>query len=142
MYASPESAPASKTAVRLGEHLLVGQAMGRHPVSVGREVVAGVVARALEEYRTAVAVVVDDADHLVGTVERDRAECAREHETANELEREGPSIRESASLADAIECMAKAHARFLPVIGAEGRVVGLLADVEALDGITASRQRR
>jgi CBS domain-containing protein/iron-sulfur cluster repair protein YtfE (RIC family) len=137
-----EAAPVAETGRRLGEHVSVGEAMGGHAVSVGQDVVAGVVAQVLREYGTAVAVVVDDADHLVGTIERDCAECAPECLTADELEREGPRIDESASLADAIERMAKAHARFLPVVGAEGRVVGLLADLEALRRITAWRRRR
>jgi iron-sulfur cluster repair protein YtfE (RIC family) len=137
-----EPAPSARTGRRLGERVSVGEAMGGHAVSVGREVVAGVVARVLGECRAAAAVVVDDADHPVGTIQRDCAECAPEEQIANELERGGPCIDESASLADAIERMAKAHARFLPVLGAEGRVVGLLADLEALHGITAWRRSR
>jgi iron-sulfur cluster repair protein YtfE (RIC family) len=136
-----EPAPSERTGRRLGEHVSVGDAMGSHAVSVGREVLAGVVARILRDYETPVAIVVDDADHLVGTIQRDCAECAPGDQIANELEREGPHIDESASLAEAIERMAKGHARFLPVVGAEGRVVGLLADLEALHWITDWRKR-
>jgi CBS domain-containing protein len=46
-------------------------------------------------------------------------------------------IEESASLAEAIACMAKTHARVLPVVGPQGQVVGLLADTDALRWVAA-----
>jgi iron-sulfur cluster repair protein YtfE (RIC family)/CBS domain-containing protein len=128
--------------LRLGEDLSVGEAMAGHHVSVGREVATGVVARVMSECRTSAAVVVDGADRAVGLIERDRVESAHEEQTASEVEREACGIDESASLADAIARMVKKRERFLPVVGADGRVVGMLADIDALHLIATAGQRR
>jgi iron-sulfur cluster repair protein YtfE (RIC family) len=127
---------------RLGESIPVGEAMKGFHVSVGRDVAAGAIASALQQYGVAAAVVVDDAGGVIGTIEKDCALCAAPRETAKALEREGPSVHESSSLADAVACMARTHARFLPVVGTDGRVVGLIADVDALDSITRHGRRR
>ena len=122
---------------RLGERVAVGEAMGGHYVSVGPQVPAGVVIDALEGSHAHAAVVVDDDDHLVGTVRRDGAEAVHADLVASALGRDTPYIDESASLADAIACMVKTHTRFLPVVGPRGRVVGLLADTDALRWVAA-----
>jgi iron-sulfur cluster repair protein YtfE (RIC family)/CBS domain-containing protein len=137
--AHPRDACATR---RRGEDLSVGEAMGRHHVSVGRDVAAGVVARAMDEFRTSAAVVVDCAGRTVGMVERDRVEYAHQEQTASEVERKATGIEESASLADAIARMVKTRERFLPVVGADGRVVGMLADIDALHLIATAGQRR
>ena len=122
---------------RIGESVAVGEAMGGHYVSVGPQVPAGVVIDALERGQAHAAVVVDDHDHLVGTVRRDGAETVHADLVASALGRDTPYIDESASLADAIACMVKTHTRFLPVVGPQGRVVGLLADTDALRWVAA-----
>ena len=129
----------SVSPARIGEGIAVGEAMGGHYVSVGPQVPAGVVIDALEADQAQAAVVVDDEDHLVGTVRRDGVQTVHEDLVASALGRETPYIDESASLADAIACMVKTHTRFLPVVGAEGRVVGLLADTDALRWVAAYR---
>ncbi len=122
---------------RLGETVPVGEAMRGHYVSVGPQVPAGVVIDALEGGQAHAAVIVDEDDHLVGTVRRDGAETVHADLIASALGRETPHIDESASLADAIACMVKTHTRFLPVVGPQGRVVGLLADIDALRWVAA-----
>jgi iron-sulfur cluster repair di-iron protein len=122
---------------RLGERVAVGEAMGGHYVSVGPQVPAGVVIDALEGSHAHAAVIVDDDDRLVGTVRRDGAEAVHADLVASALGRDTPYIDESASLADAIACMVKTHTRFLPVVGPRGRVVGLLADTDALRWVAA-----
>ncbi len=124
---------------RIGESVAVGEAMGGHYLSVGPQVPAGVVIDALEGGQAHAAVVVDDHDHLVGTVRRDGAETVHADLVASALGRDTPYIDESASLADAIACMVKTHTRFLPVVGPQRRVVGLLADTDALRWVAANR---
>jgi CBS domain-containing protein len=133
----PSNAGAAR---RLGENLSVGEAMGGHHVSVGPDVAAGAIARVMGDCRTPAAVVVDGNDRAVGVVERDRVDCARREQTASEIERESCGIVESASLAEAIARMVKKRERVLPVVGADGRVVGLLADLDALH-LIATRRR-
>ena len=125
---------------RIGESVAVGMAMGGHYVSVGPQVSAGVVIDALEGGQAHAAVVVDDHDHLVGTVRRDGAETVHADLVASALGCDTPHIDESASLADAIACMVKTHTRFLPVVGPQGRVVGLLADTDALRWVAAANR--
>ncbi len=99
----------------------------------------GVVIDALEGEHAQAAVIVNDEDHLVGTVRRDGALTAHADLVASALGRDTPYIDESASLADAIACMVKTHTRFLPVVGPQGRVVGLLADTDALRWVAGHR---
>ena len=129
-------------AARLGERIAVGEAMSRRFVSVGPEVPAVVIAEALDREHAWVAVMVDGADRVVGTVPRDGADTARAIQTAEELAQDAPCVHEDASLADAIATMAKRHARFLPVVGRDGRVIGLLADTDALRCVTHRPDRR
>ena len=119
----------------------MGEAMGEHYTSVGPEVPAGVVADALEAEHAAAAVLVDDGDRIVGTVRRDHAQDAPPYLTANDVSLSTPCIDESRSLADAIAFMVKTHSRFLPVVGPKGRVVGMLADTDALRWVAALRAR-
>ena len=141
--ASVECAPkvdareSSIAPARIGESVAVGEAMGRHYVSVGPQVPAGVVIEALEGGPAHAAVVVDDDDRLVGTVRRDGAQTVHADLVASALGCDTPYIDESASLAEAIACMVKTHTRFLPVVGPQGRVVGLLADTDALRWVAA-----
>jgi CBS domain-containing protein len=116
--------------------------MSRRFVSVGPEVPAVVIAEALDREHAWVAVMVDGADRVVGTVPRDGADTARAIQTAEELAQDAPCVHEDASLADAIATMAKRHARFLPVVGRDGRVIGLLADTDALRCVTHRPDRR
>jgi CBS domain-containing protein len=136
---APKVAPreSSRPPTRIGESAAVGEAMGGHYVSVGPQVPAGVVVDALEARHAQAAVIVDDNDHLVGTVRRDGALTVQAGLVPGALARDTPYIDESASLADAIACMVKTHMRFLPVVGAQGRVVGLLADTDALRWVAA-----
>ena len=129
-------------AARIGESVAVGEAMGGHYLSVGPQVPAGVVLHALEGAQAQAAVVVDDDDHLVGTVRRDGAQTVHADLVASALGRDTPYIDESESLADAIACMVKTHTRFLPVVGPQGRVVGLLADTDALRWVAAYQATR
>jgi|CZKU01.1.fsa_nt_gi iron-sulfur cluster repair protein YtfE (RIC family)/CBS domain-containing protein len=126
---------------RTGEDLCVGEALGQHHVSVGLDVTAKAVADALGKHGDAVAVVVDETGHFAGTIDRDLAECAHAGQLAGELRQAGPCIGESAPLADAIACMVKTHQRSLPVVGADGRVLGLLVDIDALHRIVDSKRR-
>jgi iron-sulfur cluster repair protein YtfE (RIC family)/CBS domain-containing protein len=136
---TPVGSPMERSAspLRIGEEIAVGEAMGGRYVSVGPQVPAGVVIDALEADRAYAAVIVDDTDHLVGTVRRDGVQTAQEDLVASALGRDTPYIDESASLANAIACMVKTHTRFLPVVGRQGRVVGLLADTDALRWVAA-----
>jgi regulator of cell morphogenesis and NO signaling len=127
--------------VRTGEYAAVGEAMGGHYVSVGPEVPAGVVVRAIEDEHAEAALVVDDANRLVGAIRRDGSQTACADHAVNEFAQGGPCIDEGASLADAIARMVKTHSRFLPVVGQHGRVVGLLADTDALRWVAACNRR-
>jgi predicted transcriptional regulator len=110
--------------------------MSRRFISVGPDVPAVLIAQALDREHAWAAVIVDGTDRVLGTVARDGADTARPIETAEELVQDAPCVREDASLADAIAIMVKRHTRFLPVVGRDGRVIGLLADTDALRCVT------
>jgi iron-sulfur cluster repair protein YtfE (RIC family) len=129
-------AKAPGQAARLGERIAVGEAMSPRFVSVGPAVPAVLLAEALDREHARVAVIVDGTDRVIGTVPRDEADTARALQTAEELAQGAPCVREDTSLADAIATMVKSHTRFLPVVGRDGRVIGLLTDTDALRCVT------
>jgi CBS domain-containing protein len=89
--------------------------------------------------KTAVAVV-DDGERLLGLIEP--GTLASAEQMAGELRRDRPSIGESMSLADAVQRMARTHTRYLPVIDDRERVVGVLADLDALRWVARRRHSR
>jgi CBS domain-containing protein len=103
------------------------------------EVRASEIARALKGASVSAILVVDDADRLVGVIDPRVLESAAPDETAAVLARRSPCIGESASLAEAVECMVRAHTRYLPVLRADGRVAGVLDDLDALRWIALHR---
>jgi CBS domain-containing protein len=129
-------------AYRVAAGAVVGEILGNHHLSVLPNVTAGDIARALREVASPAVVVVDDEDHLVGIITPSDASSAPSGVQARELSREGPYIEESASLAEAVDRMVRAHVRFLPVVGADQRVIGVLADLDALRWVGSSRGRR
>lgn len=130
----------NREAVRIGDDILVGEAMGGHHVSALAETPAADVARALANEPGRPALVVDDGDRLLGMVDGEVAATSTDGQRAGGLSRAAPSIRESASLTDAVDCMVRRHARFLPVVRDDDRVVGVLSDVDALRLIARQRQ--
>jgi CBS domain-containing protein len=122
----------------LGERVPVGQAMGRVHLSVRPHVRADDIARALKAAPVAAVLVVDEGDRLLGSIDASAIAPAPPGRTADELRNEGPCIEETAPLADAVECMAAAHARCLPVVDDRQRAVGVIADVDALQWVQRS----
>ena len=140
---TPGHAPsASSPSARLGADACVGEVMGPRHVSVLPEVSAREVTRALRETPGGAVVVVDDGDHLLGVIEPFAAASAPLSARAGTLKHNQASIGESASLADAVDLMVKAHARSLPVVRSDGRVVGSLSDLDALRWVACHPQRR
>lgn len=137
----PDAEPrgASDDMARLGSDASVGEAVGRHQWSVLPEVRASEIASAVKGTAVSAIVVVDDADRLVGVIEPGVLESAPPDEKAGVLARRSPCIGESASLAEAVECMVRAHTRYLPVLRADGRVAGVLDDLDALRWIALHR---
>jgi hypothetical protein len=125
---------------RLGDVASVGEAMGERHVSVEPAVAARVLVEALRVEPVAAALLVDEGDRLIGTIERDRAMLAFGGESAINLSRISPFVVESASLAEAVERLVTMHLRYLPVVDAHGRVVGLLSDLDALRWVVGHRR--
>jgi CBS domain-containing protein len=123
----------------LGSDASVGEAVGRHQWSVLPEVRASEIASALKGTSASAILVVDDADRLVGVIDPCDLEFAPPDERAGVLARRSPCIEESASLAEAVECMVRAHTRYLPVLRADGRVSGVLDDLDALRWVALHR---
>jgi CBS domain-containing protein len=116
--------------------------MGTRHVSALPEVSASDIARALRDIPGAPVVVVDDGDRPLGVIEPFVAASAPHGSRASALKHDQSSIGESASLAEAVDLMVKGHARSLPVVAADGRIVGVLADLDALRWVASHPQRR
>ena len=129
----------SDDTARLGSDAAVGEAVGRHQWSVLPDVRASEIASALKGTSVSAILVVDDADRLVGVIDRSVLESAPPDERAGVLARRTPCIGEANSLIEAVECMVRAHTRYLPVLRADGRVAGVLDDLDALRWIALHR---
>jgi CBS domain-containing protein len=117
---------------RLGDDIYVGDAIGSIAVVVDADLSVPALVRALEG-RGCVAIVVDDAEQLVGLAHKDDAARAVGLRTsAREVARRVTPIHERTSLAEAIDRMVHERARALPVVGDDGCVVALLTDLDAL----------
>ncbi len=126
---------------RLGDGTCVGEALARRHLVVLADVAAGQVAASLAKTPATAVVVVDEREHLVGIVDAAEFLAAPPDRRAEELGHAGKCISESASLAEAVACMTRAHARFVAVVGTDDRVIGVLADVDLLHWV-ASHPRR
>jgi CBS domain-containing protein len=133
-----ESDPLTET-MHLGGGTPVGAAMSDRHLSVRPQVRADAIALALKAEPVPAVVVVDESDRVLGTVDPSDVAQAPAEATAGDLCRECTRVDESATLADAIGAMVRAHVRFLPVIGADQRAVGLVADIDALRWVTQHR---
>ena len=71
------------------------------------------------EHRTTPVVILDANDHPVETV-------------VDQDTRGAHCLRESASLHDALDLMIHHHERFVPLVNADGSLVGLLTDLDVL----------
>jgi CBS-domain-containing membrane protein len=123
---------------RLGADASVGDAMGAFAVSVHADLAAGALALCLDEERTSVAIVVDDAWRLVGLVDAADAARAVKSVRARDLARPIAPVHEAAPLDLAVERMVRERARALPVVDDEGCVVALLTDLDALHWVAAT----
>jgi CBS domain-containing protein len=130
------------TCGRLGDDASVGEVMGASQIGVSPDVPAGELANALANAPGMAALVVDDSQRLLGLVEPNEAASSPIQQRSVELGHMGPTVAESASLADAVAFMAKAHLRFLPVIRDDGRAVGVLTDLDAMRWVAAKRRPR
>jgi CBS domain-containing protein len=126
----------------VGSDASVGEAMGIAAFLVDARLPAATFARSLHVPGHRVAVVVDDALHSMGLVEVAVAARAVEDCSVEELVRRVPPIHEGAPLARAIERMVHERARALPVVDDQGRVVGLLTDLDALHWVAHHDPRR
>ena len=127
---------------RLGDDVLVGQVMAERHVCALPEAPAVEIARALAAEPGRPAVLVDDGDRLVGMVDAGAPASSPAQVPAVCLGRPTASVRESAPLSEAVDCMVKRHTRFLPVVRDDERVVGVLADIDALRWIASRRRSR
>jgi CBS domain-containing protein len=118
----------------LGSEIAVGEAMGGDAISICTDAPlrAAVEALARAPSTVAVAIVVESGDRIVGLIERPHDSLVEEIASTHELERAPVPIRESATLAAAVARMAKERRRALPVVDDDGRVVGVITDLDAL----------
>jgi CBS domain-containing protein len=117
----------------LGGDICVGEAMGGYAVLLVPRAPLGAAVEALGRAPVAspTGIVVDDADRVLGVIERPDARRVVEA-VAGELALPVAPIRESATLAAAVARMTKERRRALPVVDDAGRVVGLVTDIDAL----------
>lgn len=117
---------------RLGGDVCVGEVTGFATVCVLADVAAAVLARSLKDQGSAVAVVVEAPDRVLGLVDLETAILARAGVSVGHLARHVHPVREAATLAFAVERMVRERARALPVVDGEGVLVALLSDIDAL----------
>lgn len=117
---------------RLGGDVCVGDVTGFATVCVLADVAAAVLARSLKDQGFAFAVVVEAPDRVLGVVDLETAILARDGVSVGPLARHVHPVREAAPLAFAVERMVRERARALPVVDAEGFLVALLSDIDAL----------
>jgi CBS domain-containing protein len=135
--------PAANTAAptaRIGGETPVGAVMSARHVSALPEVPAGQVAKATGGAPDVAVLVVDDGDHLLGVIEPAVLAASPTDTLAATIGQRAPSIREDRSVAEAIECMVRGHRRFLPVVQEDGRVVGVLSDLDILRWVARAQQ--
>lgn len=126
----------------VGSDVCVGEAMGPSVVLVDACLPAGTLSRSLDVPGHRVAVVVDDAQRAMGLIEVGVAAGALEDCSIEDLVRRVAPIHEGAPLAEAVERMVHERARALPVVDDDGRVVGLLTDLDALHWVAHRDPRR
>lgn len=126
-------------AAPLGTSACVGDAMGERSISVRADVEWAVAERALAQDGAPVALVVDAEDALVGVVDRDHVGPRRPRTPARDLASSIAPVAEATPLAHAIARMVHERSRALPVVGSDGRVIGLLSDVDALRWVAQRR---
>jgi CBS domain-containing protein len=126
-------------AARQGDGTFAGEVLPRRHLTVLPDVPVGLVAAALARAPAAAVVVVDAAGHFVRLVSAETIASSPTSELAGHLRGDGACVAESASLADAIAQMVCTHARQVVVTDRDDRVVGVLADLDALRWIAAQR---
>jgi CBS domain-containing protein len=127
--------PAAKEApptTRIGSETPVGAVMNARHVSALPEVPAAQLANATGGAPDVAVLVVDDGDHPLGIIEPAVLAASPGAMPAATIGHSIPSIREDSSVSDAIECMVRGHRRFLPVVQEDGRVAGVLSDLDIL----------
>jgi CBS domain-containing protein len=142
IHCTPPPGAAVPRSGAVGSDACVGEAMGFAAYLVDACLPAGAFARSLDVPGHRVAVVVDDALHSMGLVEVAVATAALEECNIEGLVRPISPIHEGAPLALGIERMVRERARALPVVDDQGRVVGLLTDLDALHWVAHRDPRR
>jgi CBS domain-containing protein len=127
--------------LRLGADVRVGNATAPETFCVSAEAMAAVVVRSLKEQGASVAVVVDPPDRFVGLLDLETATLAGQGVPVGDIARCISPVRETASLAFAVERMVHERARALPVVDDEGFLVALVSDIDALRWV-ATRARK
>jgi CBS-domain-containing membrane protein len=104
----------------------------------------GVAVNSLGEQGVALgtAIVVDEDNLVLGTIDRSEAALAATGLTAEAFARPVVPIRESATLAVAVARMVKERRRTLPVVDDAGRAVGLISDIDALRWVARRNSSR
>jgi CBS domain-containing protein len=128
----------------LGSEIFVGEAMGRNAISIRADAPlrAAVDALARAPQTFLVGIVVEADGRVVGLIERPEDGPVEEVVRTEELARAAVPIRESATLAAAVARMARERRRALPVVDADGRVVGLITDLDALHWVAQRNSER
>ena len=142
IHCTPDPGAVASIGAPAGSDVSVGEAMGCAAFLVDAELPAAAFARALHMPGHRVAVVVDEAQRALGLVEVAVAAAALEHTTVQDLVRQVACIHEGTPLARAIDRMVHERVRALPVVDDEGRVVGLLTNLDALHWVAHRNPRR
>lgn len=139
-----ESSNAEALGVRPGEDRLVKDIMSREVIAVDASASVKEATQTLRNRNLPILIVCQGDEPVLalteydmvisGAAPDDRSGSATLHEMTKK--REPIRCREDAILADAIRAMTDHHARHVPVIDAEGVLVGVLSLVDAVGAVT------
>ena len=122
----------SRGSERSGADVPVGSVLGATHVAVRSEVTIRELRRLLAEEPANTVLVVDDEDHLIGTIDTSSLEQCPGGVPAILPMRAKHSILETATVADAVERLVRTHSRSVAVVDADGHAVGVLTDIDLL----------
>jgi CBS domain-containing protein len=126
----------------LGGDVRVGEVMGGHAVLISAQTPYCAALEALARAKPGpllVGVVVDADGTVLGTLEHAEPGLVDEVEPTLEAARAVAPVHESSALGVAIERMVKERRRALPVVSSDGKVVGLISDLDALHWVAGRK---
>ncbi|HEU5479338.1 MAG TPA: CBS domain-containing protein, partial [Candidatus Tumulicola sp.] len=110
----------------------VGAVVGPKQIAVRAEVTIRELRGLLAEAPASTVLVVDQDNRLLGTIDSSSLEQAPAAAPTILRMRARTAIAETASVAEAVDCLVHSHSRSVAVVDKDDRAVGVLTDVELL----------